>query len=241
MLAEGATGAVLRSRRAARESNNTAAPVTIKFLKEDGTVITAGPHAGSADGTHDPRRRDLWSGGHGGFRRRDIEPRAAAGRRAHDEVGRDRLRRAHRKATARTGDRRGNLAEGSQGYFSTFLLLANPERRGEHGARDATSAKAKRRSSATTICCPRRATRSIAGRRSGTWSIAPFGIEVTFDHPGLAERATYFGTNPFWSGGHASAGSTALVDAVVPRGRRDRQLLHDLRAARESERRYRRR
>ena len=36
-----------------------------------------------------------------------------------------------------------------------------------------------------------------------------FGMEVTFSHGGVAERAMYFGTNPFWTAGHESAGATA--------------------------------
>ncbi len=37
-----------------------------------------------------------------------------------------------------------------------------------------------------------------------------FGAHVVFDQPGAAERAMYFGTSPLWSGGHDSAGVTAL-------------------------------
>ena len=33
-----------------------------------------------------------------------------------------------------------------------------------------------------------------------------FGAVVVFDQPGMAERAMYFGTQPLWTGGHASAG-----------------------------------
>jgi hypothetical protein len=36
-----------------------------------------------------------------------------------------------------------------------------------------------------------------------------FGALVTFDLPGLAERAMYFGDSPFFNGGHAAAGVTA--------------------------------
>jgi hypothetical protein len=36
-----------------------------------------------------------------------------------------------------------------------------------------------------------------------------FGMEVTFETPGIAERAMYFGSDPVWKGGHESAGVTA--------------------------------
>jgi hypothetical protein len=35
-----------------------------------------------------------------------------------------------------------------------------------------------------------------------------FGARVTFDLPGVAERAMYFGRDPQWIGGHAAAGTT---------------------------------
>jgi hypothetical protein len=34
-------------------------------------------------------------------------------------------------------------------------------------------------------------------------------MTVTFDQPGIAERAMYFGSDPVWKGGHESAGVTA--------------------------------
>jgi hypothetical protein len=42
---------------------------------------------------------------------------------------------------------------------------------------------------------------------------------VTFTQPGLAERAMYFGADPLWKGGHASAGTTApSTSAYVAEG-----------------------
>jgi hypothetical protein len=35
-----------------------------------------------------------------------------------------------------------------------------------------------------------------------------FGMHVTFEQPGVAERAMYFGVDPFWKAGHESAGVT---------------------------------
>ena len=45
----------------------------------------------------------------------------------------------------------------------------------------------------------------------------------------------YFGT-PLFNGGHESAGVTRAGHGLVPRGRRDRHVLHDVRAGGESER-----
>ena len=54
----------------------------------------------------------------------DLRP--AARRRAHDAVGRDGVRRAHGEGDGRRGTN-WYFAEGSQGFFSTYLLLANPQ------------------------------------------------------------------------------------------------------------------
>ena len=56
-----------------------------------------------------------------------------------------------------------------------------------------------------------RVRRGRRGRRRARRSCSSkaFGIVVTFDQPGVAERAMYFGTSPFWNGGHESAGVNA--------------------------------
>jgi hypothetical protein len=103
------------------------------------------------------------------------------------------------------------FAEGSQGFFFTFLLLTNP-----------------------TNAVNRAQVRWLVENGAPvvqTWDIQPFarltispgsyaelqdrsfGIEVTFQTaPGIAERAMYFGAPPadaLWKGGHESAGATA--------------------------------
>jgi hypothetical protein len=98
------------------------------------------------------------------------------------------------------------FAEGSQGFFFTYLLLANPQNQGNQ---------------ATVTYL-----RENAGAVTRTYTLAPFerftvdigadsalvdqsfGMEVTFLQPGIAERAMYFGLNPLWVGGHESVGVT---------------------------------
>jgi len=102
------------------------------------------------------------------------------------------------------------FAEGSQGFFLTYLLLTNPstsQNRAsirflrETGApivQEFTLAPLSRR----TVFCG-----SVAGLVNTS-----FGIEVTFlDAPGAAERAMYFGLPPdqLFKAGHESAGVTA--------------------------------
>jgi YVTN family beta-propeller protein len=96
------------------------------------------------------------------------------------------------------------FAEGSQGFFSTFLLLANPQPSANtahvtwlrEGAapvlRDYTMGPSSRF--------------TVHAGDDAELVDTSFGARVVFDQPGVAERAMYFGTNPTWRGGHASAG-----------------------------------
>ena len=42
-----------------------------------------------------------------------------------------------------------------------------------------------------------------------------FGMEVTFERPGVTERAMYFGLDPLFSGGHESMGVPELSSTWV--------------------------
>jgi hypothetical protein len=100
------------------------------------------------------------------------------------------------------------FAEGSQGFFSTYLLLRNPNLQANRAVVDwlregqppLRRVYALATNSRTTIDAG--ADPELVGRS--------FGIVVTFDQPGVAERAMYFGSSPAgpFSGGHASAGVT---------------------------------
>ena len=115
---------------------------------------------------------------------------------------------AHTERATDTPSTTWYFAEGSQGFFSTFLLLANPN--------DLTSdghgrLSARRRAEGDADL--RRAARCRAARsmRAAIAALVnrSFGMVVTFTQPGLAERAMYFGADPLWRGGHASAGVRA--------------------------------
>jgi hypothetical protein len=100
------------------------------------------------------------------------------------------------------------FAEGSQGFFSTYVLLANPQTSANtahvtyfrEGDVPITRDYGLGPQSRTTI--------DIGA--DGALVNRSFGMQVTFDAPGVAERSMYFGTSPFWSGGHESAGTTTL-------------------------------
>ena len=125
------------------------------------------------------------------------------------------------------------FAEGAQGFFSTYFLLVNPDD-------DANVAHVTYyREGAPPIVrdyplTPHARFTIDAGADADLVGHA-FGAQVVFDRPGVAERAMYFGVSPIWTGGHASAGATTPSPKWFLAEGRDRQLLHDLRPAREPE------
>ena len=96
------------------------------------------------------------------------------------------------------------FAEGSQGFFSTYLLLANPNA-------VANTAEVQFLREGTT---PIVRTFQLAPNSRFTVDAGAdpelvnqsFGMTVEFTQPGVAERAMYFGTDPLWKAGHESAG-----------------------------------
>jgi hypothetical protein len=113
---------------------------------------------------------------------------------------------AHTDKASPSTSKQWYFAEGSQGFFFTYLLLANPH-------------NAPNQALVTYL-------REGAGAVSRTYDIAPlerytvdlgadaalvnqsFGMVVNFTQPGIAERAMYFGLDPLWVGGHESVGET---------------------------------
>jgi len=98
------------------------------------------------------------------------------------------------------------FAEGSQGFFSTYVLLANPQTTANNATvtylREGTTPLIR-----TYALAPQSRTTIDLGADAGLVGQS-FGMQVQFDLPGVAERAMYFGTNPLWNGGHESAGAT---------------------------------
>jgi Family of unknown function (DUF5719) len=99
------------------------------------------------------------------------------------------------------------FAEGSEGFFRTFLLLANPQTTPNvaHVTWLREGAGAIERSYELLPT----SRRTVAAVDDLELVNQAFGITVTFDQPGVAERAMYFGGPPAFKGGHESAGVTA--------------------------------
>jgi YVTN family beta-propeller protein len=204
-LAEGATGVFFDTDILLANPNAVAAPVVLRFLKEDGTSIVQNRTLAATSRT--TIKVDEVEGLEATslatiVTSTDALPIVvertmrwdASGYGAHTE-----------KATAGAAPA-WYFAEGAQGFFSTYFLLANP-----HGTAN-TAHVTYFREGAPVITRdyplgPGSRTTIDAGADVELRDQA-FGARITFDLPGVAERAMYFGTDPIWLGGHASAGAT---------------------------------
>jgi hypothetical protein len=113
---------------------------------------------------------------------------------------------AHTDKASPSTSHRWYFAEGSQGFFFTYLLLANPHnapnevfvtylREGDSGVTRSYQLAPLQRYTVDIGADEELVNRS-------------FGMEVVFTLPGIAERAMYFGLDPLWVGGHESVGVT---------------------------------
>jgi len=206
VLAEGATGEFFRTDLVFANPDPIDVPVAIDFLREDGSSV---PFTLMVPAR---QRATLDVGSVPGL---EATAAAAVARVAAGNLAVERTMRWDASGYGASSERASSglsttwhFAEGAQGFFSTFLLLVNPQ----------TS------SNVATV----RFLRDTLGPITRTYTLAPrsrltidaggiaeivnhsFGMEVTFAQPALAERSMYFGSSPLWSGGHASAGATAL-------------------------------
>jgi hypothetical protein len=100
------------------------------------------------------------------------------------------------------------FAEGSQGFFDTWILVVNPD------SRDAdvhfTFMTEAGEVVETEVAVPAGARHTLYTGSLPALAGRSFTLTVVASVPIVAERAMYFGTARFWEGGHASAGSPEL-------------------------------
>jgi hypothetical protein len=109
------------------------------------------------------------------------------------------------------------FAEGAEGFFKTFLLLANPQ-----DTQNVATVEYLRDGElpiVRTYPLQPRARFTVDIGADAALVDRSFGMVVTFQKEGMAERAMYFGTTPFLTGGHESAGVTQPSEMwFVPEG-----------------------
>ncbi len=99
------------------------------------------------------------------------------------------------------------FAEGSQGFFDTYVLLANSNVVTANVT--VTFLLENTAPFVTTVQVGPTARGGFCTCEYSELQLTSFGIIVDSDQPIIAERAMYFGSNPFWTAGHESAGVTA--------------------------------
>jgi hypothetical protein len=207
-LAEGATKSLFDLEIAVANPNLAAAPVKISFLKADGTVILLTP-------TLEPRSRttvrvDTIAGLESADVSTIVESTSglplAIERTMFWDAG---MYGGHTDTAVQAPAERWYFAEGSQGFFDTYILLANSSivpaqvtvtfaLQGAGPVQKSMTIGATSRGGFCTCEFP-----ELHGQS--------FGLVVESDRPIIAERAMYFGGSPFWSAGHESAGVTAAA------------------------------
>jgi autotransporter-associated beta strand protein len=111
---------------------------------------------------------------------------------------------AHTEKAVTSTSKNWYFAEGAQGFFSTYLLLANPQ-----ASPNVATVRYLRENAAAIV-------RTYPVDANSRYTVdagadpdlvgSSFGMHVSFEQPGVAERAMYFGADPFWKAGHESAG-----------------------------------
>jgi hypothetical protein len=202
-LAEGATGTFFDTDLVIFNPNTTATPATVTYLRQDGQSFTQGVSLGasslttvltdSTPGLEFTAFSSVVSSPLG-------LPLVVERTMRWDPTGYG----AHTDKASEALGRTWYFAEGSQGFFQTFLLLSNPSD-SANNARVEFLIEGGSPVVKNYPMTPRSRFTIYAGEIPEVVNQS-FGMTVTFDRAAAAERAMYFGT-PTFNGGHESAGA----------------------------------
>jgi hypothetical protein len=202
-LAEGATGDFFDLDILLANPNTAPVPITLRFLKPDGTTVTQTRTLAPTS------RTTILVDSLAGLEASEVSTTVVAPGDLPIIV--ERTMRwgptgygSHTEKAANGAETTWYFAEGSQGFFHTFVLLANPgatqNRATVHYLVEGGTIVTKE----YTLLPTSRLTIDAADIPELAYT--SFGLKVTFTNPGIAERAMYFGRTPLFSGGHESAG-----------------------------------
>jgi hypothetical protein len=202
-LAEGATGPVFITDLALGNPNASPAPVRLQFLRPDGTSVVDTRTLPALSRTT-IRVNDLAA-----LQRTALSAIVESTQGAPLLVERSMFwgegnYGGHSGTSVDVPRTRWYFGEGSQGFFDTYVLIANP-----NGTAAAVTVSFLPESGP-----PVQRTYAVAGTSRFTLFAGDvpelqgrsFGITVDSDQPVLAERAMYFGSARIWDAGHESAG-----------------------------------
>jgi autotransporter-associated beta strand protein len=206
-LSEGATGSFFSTDILLANPNPGPAPVEITFLKSDGTTVTRNETLPALS------RRTLQAGTITGLeaaafstivKSTNALPLIVERTMAWDSTGYG----SHTERAVDGPSHTWYFAEGAQGFFSTYVLLSNPQPTANSATVTYLRAQGASPIVRTYALAPSSRYTIDIGQDQALidWS---FGMRVVFDQPGIAERAMYFGVSPLWLAGHESAGVIA--------------------------------
>jgi YVTN family beta-propeller protein/autotransporter-associated beta strand protein len=205
-LSEGSTGGFFATDLLLANPNTTAAPVEIRFFKDDGSALLHNVTL-AATSRVTLRVNDIAGLETAAFSTAVVSngnvPLIVERTMWWDAAGYG----AHTEKASSAAASQWYFAEGSQGFFHTYFLLLNPHPvpTMAHVTYLLEGEPAVQRD------YPMVATSRLTIDPGSDAALVnrSFGAVVTFDLPGMAERAMYFGDTPFFNGGHAAAGVTA--------------------------------
>jgi hypothetical protein len=205
-LAEGATGLFWDLDLAIANPNGIDAPVTLTFLKEDATVVTQTTTLPATS------RTTIAIETIPGLEQMAVSTVVTSTLGLPLVVERSMFwlgaayYGAHGGTSVAGPARRWMFAEGSQGYFDTFLLLANAN---PVAATVTVQFFTEWKGTVTrTLPLPPTSRTNVFTGAIPELADTSFAIVVDADQPIIAERAMYFGGPRFWEGGHESVGVT---------------------------------
>jgi RTX calcium-binding nonapeptide repeat (4 copies) len=206
-LAEGATGSFFDLDVSIANPSASPAPVTVTFLREDGSTVSQNLTLAATSRTTVDVDSIVGLENQGGVST-VVTSTSGVALVAERTMFWDASGYGAHGGSAVDGPRtRWLFAEGSEGFFNTFVLLANP------GATAATATLTFLREGSTpfvrVVNVPATSRVTVAANASPELVGRAFSIVVDADAPILAERAMYFGTARLFDGGHESAGVPA--------------------------------
>jgi hypothetical protein len=205
-LSEGATGSFFTTELLLANPNSAPAPISITFLKEGGSTVVLNDTLGAM--SHETVRVNDVAGMENTAFSTVVRSLNNLSIVVERTMSWDRTAYGSHTEHAMDGaDLQWYFAEGSQGFFHTYLLLANPQATVSHATVQYLLEGSAPIVRQYQIAPTSRFTVDIGSEPALVGN--SFGMIVTFDTPGMAERAMYFGDLPLWNGGHESAGVTA--------------------------------
>jgi hypothetical protein len=203
-LAEGATGTFFETDILLANPHNVAVPIRMTYLKEDATTITQDLMLPATTRMTIPVAtiQGLEATSMSTFvTSTNALPIVVERTMRWDRTGYG----AHTERASTEPARTWYFAEGSQGFFHTFLMLANPN----PTENSATVEFLFEDGMSVTKTYPLLPTSRFTLPAGDVPELVnrSFGMTVTFAQPGMAERAMYFGM-PLFNAGHDSAGAT---------------------------------